>query len=118
MPCRKSRSALPLLSLPRLELHAGCALHAALASGEATVVLVPPSHPFATAEIGAHALLSAGRTEHSVLQLRHRCSYAGDQLVARAYADWGVRLAPARLIGATLGPVAASSVQAHFDASA
>ena len=118
VPCRTSRSALPLHSLPRLELQVGCALHAALASGEATVVLVPPSHPFATAEIGDHALLSAGRAEHSVLQLRHRCSYAGDQLVARAYTDWGGRLAPARLLGATLGPVAASSVQALFDASA
>jgi len=90
----------------------------AIASGKATVVLVKPGHPFATAEIGAHALLSGGRSEHRVVQLRFRCSYGGEQLVARAYADWGGRLAPATLLGTAREPVAASSVQALFDASA
>ena len=51
------------------------------------------------------------------MQLRHRCSYVGEQLVARAYADWGDRLAPTTLLGAAREPVAASSVQALFDAS-
>ena len=116
--CRTSRSGLALRALPRLELPADCALHVAIASGKATVVLVKPGHPFATAEIGAHALLSGGRSEHRVVQLRFRCSYGGEQLVARAYADWGGRLAPATLLGTAREPVAASSVQALFDASA
>ena len=118
VPCRTSRSALPLHALPRLELPADCALHVAIASGKATVVLVKPGHPFAMAEIGSHALLSGGRSEHRVVQLRHRCSYEGDQPVARAYEDWGDRLAPPALLGAAREPVAASSVQALFDASA
>ena len=62
VPCRTSRSALPLRALPRLELPADCALHVAIAGGKATVVLVKPGHPFATAEIGSHALLSGGET--------------------------------------------------------
>ena len=115
--CRTSRSGLALRALPRLELPADCALHVAIASGKATVVLVKPGHPFATAEIGAHALLSGGRSEHRVVQLRFRCSYGGEQLVARAYADWGGRLAPATLLGTAREPVAASSAQALFDAS-
>ena len=51
VPCRTSRNGLALHALPRLELLADCMLHAAIASGKATIVLVRLGHPFAWARL-------------------------------------------------------------------
>ena len=108
-----------LAGLPRFAFPKSAAILCELLDGSADVLLLDTlsetARTLSKTPLGEDALVTDGTCVHGLVQVRARCTYAGERLVERAFHDFGARLAGARLVRRDPATATAAEAQGLSD---